>query len=179
MVGKRTTLYIDYILTSISENAEIIETLVSAAPEDKVDIYLNSSGGDIAAAEAICAAITASEAFVTVHLFGVCASAATLIPLAVVAKDANTDNGCLVVHDSAKMLIHKVSLECIEVPKAVEVCLEAANEQFLRKQYDLFLWPSEFDAIRLGGTIVLASEQIKDKIRNYEINLEKNHNKNT
>lgn len=77
---------------------DLVKALADAG-DKKVHMHVNSPGGDVFEGRAMAAAMAAHATAITCHVDGICASAATYLPLA--ASDVSmTDGGLFMVHNS-------------------------------------------------------------------------------
>lgn len=149
-------IFIDDIFTSMADAQEIINVLTEALEGDEINIHLSSLGGDVATVDVICYFIRESKATVIVHLYGLIASAATFIPL-------SADK--VVVHPTAKMLIHAIQPDVIALDKQTLELLNKYNHTILKNIYSGFLTELELVLIAESSVVLpnnVLSRRFKD-----------------
>lgn len=149
-------IFIDDIFTSMTDAREVIDILVEALEGDEINIHLSSLGGDVATVDVICYFIRESKAKVIVHLYGLIASAATFIPLA-------ADE--VVVHPTAKMLIHAIQSDVIALDAQSLELLNIYNHTILKNIYSGFLTEHELMLIAKSSVVLpnnILSKRFKD-----------------
>ena len=140
-----------------SEYRELIDILFSCQENDVIHIYINSTGGNLAAANAIIEGLKFTRADVTGILLGDTHSAASMIAL---------NCHSIIVTDSATMMIHTAYTGNEGIISNMQIYSEFARkniEKLLHDTYEGFLSPSEIDKVKLGLEIWLDSEEIKKR----------------
>ena len=150
-------VFLDKEIGDPSEYRELIDILFSCQENDVIHIYINSTGGNLAAANAIIEGLKFTRADVTGILLGDTHSAASMIAL-------NCHN--IIVTDSATMMIHTAYTGNEGIISNMQIYSEFARkniEKLLHDTYEGFLSPSEIDKVKLGLEIWLDSEEIKKR----------------
>jgi len=158
-------LYEYYLVGSIGNPDEYIElchALRSARQEDHFIIRINSGGGQVRSGNQIINAIQESEAVVVGFIEHDCGSMATFIFLACDSWG---------VSKYAEWFSHTVSggnygKEC-ETYEAAQFLRKQTHKR-IREEYANFLHPEEIEAILTGTDIYLDSDEVMERLENFD-----------
>ena len=134
---------------------KVVQDLISKANGERLDVYIDSGGGDIFAGSAIYSALRAYNGIVRIHVIGLAASAASVIACA-----GESD-----ISPTAMVMVHNVSTETHgdyhEMDKSSET-LQKANKA-IASAYVAKTGMSEEDALALmdAETWLSASEAVE------------------
>lgn len=158
-------LYEYYLVGSIGNPDDYIElchALRSARQEDHFIIRINSGGGQVRSGNQIINAIQESEAVVVGFIEHDCGSMATFIFLACDSWG---------VSKYAEWFSHTVSggnygKEC-ETYEAAQFLRKQTHKR-IREEYANFLHPEEIEAILTGTDIYLDSDEVMERLENFD-----------
>lgn len=150
-----------FLTADIGEPLEyvgLMQELLQADESDKIELWINSSGGYLSTTFQLIEAIKVSEASVVAVLCGECHSAASMIALA-------CDEVCVL--ESAHMLVHTSSGGFVgknsDMRKSVEFNSKFVDK-FLEKIYKGFLTESEIKKLQSGVDFWFDADEIKRRL---------------
>lgn len=160
-------VFLDEDIEDPANYRELIDLFFSAQENDEIQIYINSSGGQLRTALAIIEGIKITRASVIGIIIGNCHSAASLIAL-------HCHN--IIVLDSASMMIHTAwatSDGTVSNIQTYTSFLRNQVEKLLHQTYEGFLTSNEIEKVKMGLEIWLDAEEIRRRINNRTKLLEK------
>jgi len=152
-------VYLDDEITESSNYRELISLLMNAGPEDQINLYINSPGGNLDAACAIITAIQCSNADVKAYLMGAAHSAASMITMY-----------CTQVHvfNHAYMMAHTASFGSSGNTSTVKSHTDftvTQVEKLLDDAYEGFLSKDELSKVKNGVEVWFDNEQIIKRLQ--------------
>ena len=137
---------------------QLIEDLASATKEDTVEIYLNTNGGDGAAAISLVEAIRHTQATVTTIAEGMVASAGSLIFFA--GHQHVVGDFCeVLLHDASGGIGGKMS----EIAKHSESSRKTWGK-FYHTIYDPYFSKKEIDKVLAGQDLWLTADELRGRL---------------
>lgn len=137
------------------EYFNLLELLREASPSDTVNIHINTDGGSLDTADIIYSFIVNSEARVIAHVYGIVASAGTIIAL-----------GCDDIEASigTKFAIHLPQLvDSYDSMLSTSDKWQSINNQFLTEVYAEILTEEELSSLLLGKELLLGSDELEQR----------------
>lgn len=137
------------------EYFDLLELLREASPNDTVNLHINTDGGSLDAADVIYSFIINSEAKTVAHVYGVVASAGTIIALG--CDELNASLG-------AKFVIHLPQLvDSDDSILSTSDKWQSINNQFLTEVYEEILTDEELSSLLLGEELLLGSDELEQR----------------
>jgi len=156
-------LYLCGEITEPSEHIDIIQALHNAGPDDTVDLFINSGGGNLVTAIQIMDAIKHCNASVTGHLVGEALSAGGMLFLACDSWR---------VADFATLMIHNYTGGAIgkghELYSSIGY-MKKTYPEFFKAFYKDFLSEAEMNRVLAGEDIWMETEEIMERLNNLVI----------
>lgn len=137
------------------EYFELLELLRESSSDDTVNIHINTDGGSLDTADIIYNFIVKSEARVKAHVYGIVASAGTIIAL-----------GCDDIEASlgTKFVMHLPQLvDSYDSILSTSDKWQSMNNQFLTKVYKEILTEEELSSLLLGEELLLGSDELEHR----------------
>lgn len=152
-------VYLDDEITEPSNYRELISLLMNAGPDDQINLFINSPGGNLDSACAIITAMQCSNAEIKAFLMGAAHSAASMITMY-----------CTQVHvfNSAYMMAHTASFGSVGNTSTVKSHTDftvAQVEKLLDDAYEGFLTKEELAKVKNGVEVWFDSEQIVARLK--------------
>lgn len=144
-------------ITNPEDYIEVVELLRGASDLDVINIHLNTDGGSLDTADMLYNVISSSKALTTACLYGLVASAGTIIALA-------TD--VLTVSKGVKFLIHKPYTPEQSADVQTERQWKAANTLLYNDVFSRLLSAGELAEVAAGGEILLTRSDIARRVDN-------------
>lgn len=172
-VDPRGDVYHHFLTGEIKEGPntlELIKDIKAAGPEDVVNIYINSPGGEVYCAMQIINAMRNSRCQVNTHAEGQVASAAGLIFFSGDGL-AVADLSTFMLHDASAGFYGKTS-----EARSYNKDLESIVYKLCHTAYEPYITPEEIDKVLSGTDMYLTSEQVVERIKRVFDNKENNNN---
>lgn len=152
-------VYLDDVIEEPSNYRELISLLMNASPEDQINLYINSPGGNLDTACAIITGIQCSNADVKAYLMGACHSAASMITMY-----------CTQVHvfNHAYMMAHTASFGSSGNTSTVKSHTDftvSQVEKLLDDAYEGFLTKDELSKVKNGVEVWFDSEAVIKRLQ--------------
>lgn len=152
------TVFFDEPIGDPSQYRDLIHAIYNAAEHDQFVFVINSIGGQLSSALAIVEAMKQSAAEISCVLVGECHSAASIIML-------NCQQ--IFVTESAWALIHTASYGNEGNSHQMKTHVDFFTKQIkdlLRKTYDGFLTPEEFEDVHKGVELLFDHKEITRRL---------------
>ena len=146
---------------------EMMHIIRTAGPEDTIYLHLNTPGGNLSTGAQLISAMQSSQAHIIAAAEGEVCSLGTIIFFA-------ADE--FVVHDNSLMMFHNFSGGTWGKGHEQAAQLEASIEYFnnlAQRLYVPFLSISEIDRIARGDDIWMQSEEVKARLQNMVVSMER------
>ena len=166
-------VFIDGEIVESSEYRELLAILFNSGEQDTINIFINSSGGNLDTALAIVEGLKSTFATVTAVIIGACHSAASIISMY-----------CheVAVLDNAYSMIHTASFgssgNTSNVKSHTEFTVRQV-EKLLNETYEGFLTKEELIKIKQGIELWFDSEDIRKRMESRVKHLESKLKKET
>lgn len=153
-------VFLDSDIGDPAKYRELINLLYMCAPDDEVNMFINSCGGNLNSCMSIIEGIRASEASIRAILTGDCMSAASIIAL-----------NCheIFVTDSALMMIHTAQFSTGGSTHAIQKHADFSSKYIngiLDRTYTGFLTPDEMTQVRMGVELWFDASEIRQRLEN-------------
>ena len=160
--SKIFTTYISGAIADFTNYVDLVDTLLTAGPNDIYYVMLDSPGGEISCGSVIASAIWKSQAKVITIARGLCASAAALIHAAV--KPGNSyvsDMGILMIHMSS----HVDKGVSTKILTNAQQQVRYVNENLLKPAVEMgYVTADELNAIQNGAQIFITAQQFRERV---------------
>jgi ATP-dependent protease ClpP protease subunit len=157
---KQYDVFLDGYIDEPQYYRELLSILFNTCEDDHINIYINSSGGELDTAMSIIEGIKHSRAKVTALLIGACHSAASIISM-------YCPN--VIVLDSAYSMIHTASFGSQGMAgnvKSHAIFTVEQIEKLLLDSYDGFLSKEEILKVKSGVELWFDADEIKKRMKN-------------
>jgi ATP-dependent protease ClpP protease subunit len=154
----RLVVPIDTIFKDPYHYRMVVNKMDELGPEDTVEFWINSDGGDLSGLVALLTAAKVTEAHTLAIVQGSCHSSASLLALSCDSIE---------VRPYATMLCHNVRFGAVGKGADVLAQVQHTNEfaaSILREAYDLFLTEEEIEAVLKGLELYLNYAQITERL---------------
>jgi len=134
--------------------------LAKSGPDDVIEININSPGGMVDTAIAICEAMRNSQATIVTHVDGVAASAASLILLC---------GEYIYCGPHAEIMIHSGTTGYFGEPEKIRKeakFYEGRLAGIMKDYYSKFFTDEEIDEVIEGKDLYLTGEDMNERLRN-------------
>lgn len=150
--------FLDEDIGHPSKYRELVNILNVSSEDDRIELYINTGGGDASSAEMIIAAIENTRATVVAIIVGMCYSAGGIIALK-----------CheVVVTKYAKFLAHPSSGGVYGESNKVQQMVGFNSkwiEKLYREVYEGFLTSEEIDDVLAGKDLWMFAEEIQERL---------------
>lgn len=141
------------------DEGSVAKSFEDIDPNASIDIALNSVGGDVSAALAICGILSRHKGNITIRVDGLAASAATLITSVKNAKTVMSKGSLMMIHNPMSAVAgNKQDMEkeidvldkCAESMRAVYADKTGLSDQEIMDIMDNETWLSAQEAVDLG-----------------------------
>lgn len=157
-ISTLSRFFLDEEIGEPSYYRNLLQVLLSANDNDVIELWINSSGGDLSSAEAIMSAISSTEATVVAIVNGKAYSAASMIMLA-----------CheIVIMPTASVMCHEASWVSAGKGSDQKAYTEFSTkkiDKLIEDVYEGFLSASEIHSVKNGKEIWLVADEVNERL---------------
>lgn len=157
-IYKDHDVFLDSEIGEPSQYRELVQLLINSTENDRINLHINSPGGDLDAAAAIITGIQCARAEVKAFLMGACHSAASIITMYC---------PCIHVFPPAYMMCHTASFGSSGNTSTIKAHTDftvTQVEKLLDDAYEGFLTKDEIEKVKQGIEIWFDSAEITKRL---------------